>query len=437
MATEFEHTLAGAATLQGTSLHNGNNVTLTIKPAPEGHGIKFRRVDLEDQPFLEASVDKVVHVERATTLAEGGVKVQTVEHVISALTGLGVDNAIVEMDSNEPPIGDGSAQPFVEIIKKAGVVAQEAPRKIYEVREPIHQDLGNGCTMTIVPDSEFRVSVTSVGKSPIATQFFTTVVNPEAYEKEVAPARTFAFYEEVQPLLEKGLIKGGSLECAVVIRDNEVLTKGGLRFENELARHKALDIIGDLLLSGKRFKGHVIAVAPGHGPNTKMAAQLKKVYGTMKAKKPPISIPQGEAVLDINDIMKILPHRYPFLLVDRIIDFEGDNKCTGIKNVTMNEPFFPGHFPGHPIMPGVLQVEAMAQVASVLMLRKPENHGKIGYFMSADKVKWRKPVLPGDTLFIEAEILKVRRSIGNAYCRCLVNGEVVSEGELKFALTDA
>jgi len=190
-------------------------------------------------------------------------------------------------------------------------------------------------------------------------------------------------------------------------------------------------------LSGKRFKGHVIAVAPGHGPNTKMATKLKKAYGSMKAKKPPIKIPQGEAVLDINDIMQILPHRYPFLLVDRIIDFEGDNKCTGIKNVTMNEPFFPGHFPGHPVMPGVLQVEAMAQVASVLMLRQPEHHGKIGYFMSADKVKWRKPVLPGDTLFIEAELLKVRRGIGSASCRCLVNGEVVSSGELKFALADA
>jgi UDP-3-O-[3-hydroxymyristoyl] N-acetylglucosamine deacetylase/3-hydroxyacyl-[acyl-carrier-protein] dehydratase len=262
------------------------------------------------------------------------------------------------------------------------------------------------------------------------------VVNPETYEKEIAPARTFVYYEDVKPLLDKGLIKGGSLENAVVIRGEEIMSKEPLRFDNEFARHKALDVIGDLMLSGKRITGHVICVKPGHGPNTKMAALLKSNYLRMRSMVPPLAIPKGEAVLDINDILKILPHRYPFLLVDRIIDFVGDNKCTGVKNVTINEPFFPGHFPGHPIMPGVLQVEAMAQVASCLMLRKPENQGKIGYFMSADKVKWRHPVLPGDTLFIEAEIVKTRRNIGFASCRCVVNGQVVSSGELKFALID-
>jgi UDP-3-O-[3-hydroxymyristoyl] N-acetylglucosamine deacetylase/3-hydroxyacyl-[acyl-carrier-protein] dehydratase len=434
MATDYEHTLASAATLEGTSLHTGEKVSLTIKPAPEGHGFKFRRIDLPDQPFIDADVDKVKTVERATTLAEGPVKVHTVEHVISALTGMGIDNAIIEMDANEPPIGDGSSRPFVELIKQAGKVAQKAPRRIWEIREPIHQESGDGSIITIVPSKTFRVSVTNVGPDGRFTQYFSSEVTPELYEKEIAAARTFVYYEDVKPLLEKGLIKGGSLENAVVVRGNEVMSKEALRFSNEFARHKALDLIGDLMLSGKRILGHVIAVKPGHGPNTQMAATLKREYSRMRSMVPPIKIPSGEAVLDINDVLKILPHRYPFLMVDRIVDFEGDSKCTGVKNVTINEPFFPGHFPGHPVMPGVLQLEAMAQVSSVLMLRKPENQGKIGYFMSADNVKWRRPVLPGDTLFIEAEVIKIRGSIGQTKVRCLVNGEVVSEGELKFAL---
>jgi UDP-3-O-[3-hydroxymyristoyl] N-acetylglucosamine deacetylase/3-hydroxyacyl-[acyl-carrier-protein] dehydratase len=434
MATEFEQTLATFATLEGTSLHTGAKVSLTIRPAPEGHGFKFRRVDLPDQPFIDADVDKVKTVERATTLAEGSVKVHTVEHVISALTGMGVDNAIIEMDANEPPIGDGSSAPFVELIKKAGIVAQSSPRKTWEVREPMHLETSGGSIITIVPSKTFRVSVTNVGPDGRFTQYFSSEVTPDLYEKEIAPARTFVYYEDVKPLLEKGLIKGGSLENAVVVRGDEVMSKEALRYSNEFARHKALDLIGDLMLSGKRILGHVIAVKPGHGPNTEMAAKVKREYTKMRSLVPPINIPKGEAVLDIHDVLKILPHRYPFLLVDRIIDFEGDTKCTGVKNVTINEPFFPGHFPGHPVMPGVLQLEAMAQVSSVLMLRKPENQGKIGYFMSADEVKWRRPVLPGDTLFIEAEVIKIRGSIGQTRARCLVNGEVVSEGVLKFAL---
>ncbi len=434
MATDFEHTLASSAKLEGTSLHTGGKVTLSINPAPVGHGFKFRRIDLPDQPFIDADVDKVKTVERATTLAEGPVKVHTVEHVISALAGMGVDNAIIEMDSNEPPIGDGSSRPFVELIKKAGIVAQDAPRRTWEIREPIHQESGDGCLITIVPSKTFRVSVTNVGPDGRFTQYFSSEVTPALYEKEIAPARTFVYYEDVKPLLEKGLIKGGSLENAVVVRGNEVMSKEALRFPNEFARHKALDLIGDLMLSGKRILGHVIAVKPGHGPNTVMAATVKREYSRMRSMVPPISIPSGEAVLDIHDVLKILPHRYPFLLVDRIVDFVGDSKCTAIKNVTINEPFFPGHFPNHPVMPGVLQLEAMAQVSSVLMLRKPENQGKIGYFMSADNVKWRRPVLPGDTLFIEAVVIKIRGSIGQTRARCLVNGEVVSEGELKFAL---
>ncbi len=436
MPTEMQHTISAPASLEGTSLHTGQKVTLTIKPAPVDYGFKFRRVDLPDQPFIDADVSKVQTVERATTLAEGSVKVHTVEHVLSALTGMGIDNALIEMDANEPPIGDGSAAPYVELIKSVGRTQQDQPARVWEIREPIHFDNQKGSTITIVPDKNFRISLTNIGPDGRFTQFFSTIVTPEIYEKEIAPARTFVYYEDVKPLLDKGLIKGGSIENAVVVRGDEIMSKEPMRFSNEFARHKTLDLIGDLMLGGKRITGHVICVRPGHGPNTEMAAILKTEYTRMRSMVPPLKIPKGEAVLDINDISKILPHRYPFLLVDRVIDFEGENKCTGIKNVTMNEPYFPGHFPGHPIMPGVLQVEAMAQVASILMLRKPENQGKIGYFMSADNVKWRRPVLPGDTLFIEAEILKIRRNIGFATCRCLVNGEVVSSGDLKFALLD-
>ncbi len=432
-----QHTLAGVAKLEGTSLHTGEKVTLTIRPAPEGHGFKFRRVDLPDQPFIPADVDKVQTVERATTLAEGSVKVHTVEHIISALTGMGVDNAIIEMDANEPPIGDGSARPFVEMIKKVGTVPQNAVRRIWEIREPIHLETGDGTLLTIVPSKTFRVSVTNVGPEGRFTQYFSSEVTPETYEKDIAAARTFVYYEDVKPLLEKGLIKGGSLESAVVIRGNEIMSKEPVRFHNEFARHKALDIIGDLMLAGIRILGHVIAVKPGHGPNTQLASKLKAEYKRMRSMVPEdVILPSGESVLDINEVLRILPHRYPFLMVDRIVDCQSDTKCTGMKNVTINEPFFQGHFPGHPIMPGVLQLEAMAQVSSVLMLRKPENTGKIGYFMSADSVKWRKPVLPGDTLFIETEIIKMRGAIGQTRCRCLVNGEVVSEAELKFLLME-
>lgn len=439
MATRMQKTLAKCtSTLEGTSLHTGQTVKLVIKPAEPNTGFKFRRIDLPDKPFLDASAAKVQSVERATTIADGAVKVHTVEHILSALTGMGVDNAIIEMDANEPPIGDGSALPYVEMIKKAGIVEQNAPLKVWEIREPIKVENKNGSTIVIMPSREFRISLTAVGPNGRVTQYFDSVITPETYEKELSNSRTFCFYEDIQPLLEKGLIQGGTLDNAIVIKGEEYLCAGGLRFHNECARHKAMDLIGDFILCGHRIMGHVIAIMPGHGINTQMAARLQQKYESMEALRPkPITIPNGEAVLDILEVMKVLPHRYPFLMVDRIIDFEGDRKCIGQKNVTMNEQFFQGHFPGHPVMPGVLQVEAMAQVASVLMLRLPENAGKIGYFMSCDKVKWRRPVVPGDVLIIETELTKMRGAIGVAVGRCTVNGEVTCEAELKFMVSDA
>jgi len=432
--SELQHTLASSAALAGTSLHTGEKTTLTLHPAPVGHGWKFKRSDLPDQPVIDAHCSHVKMVERATTLSEGAVKVQTVEHVLSALSGMGVDNALIEMDANEPPIGDGSARLFVELIKKAGIVAQEAPRAYYAITEPIHLETKSGSLLTIVPDDKFRISCTNVGPNGRFTQFYATEITPEIYEKEIAPARTFVYYEDVKPLLDKGLIKGGSLENAVVVRGDSVMSKEPVRYKEEFARHKILDIIGDLALFGRRIKGHVIAIKPGHGPNTELAKLLTKRQDQLMAMVPPAVTPRGADVLDIHNVMKLLPHRYPFLMVDRIVGFEGDSKCTGVKAVTINEPYFQGHFPGHPVMPGVLQVEAMAQVASIAFLRQQgeEANSRVGYFMSADAVKFRKPVFPGDTLFIHVEVTKAKRNIAKAKGRCVVNGEIVSEADMMF-----
>ncbi len=435
--SSLQQTLAKSASISGSSLHTGEKVTLTVHPAAPGHGRKFKRKDLADEPTIDAKIENVKTVERSTTLAEGNIKVHTVEHVLSALAGLGVDNVLIEMDANEPPIGDGSAQPYVELIKKAGIVEQNVLRAEYEISEPIHIETKSGSLMTIVPDSAFRISCTQVGPEGRFTQFFSTEITPAIYEKEIAPARTFVFYEDVKPLMDKGLIKGGSLENAVVVRGESVLSKEALRFREEFARHKILDIVGDLALLGRTIKGHVIAVKPGHGPNTDLARALGKQLAKTLALVPPTITPKGGDVLEVMDVMKVLPHRYPFLMVDRVINIEGAEKCTAIKSVTINEPYFQGHFPGHPIMPGVLQLEAMAQVGSILLFKHINVAGKIGYFMSADSVKFRKPVVPGDTLFIEVDILQKKRSIVKAKGRCLVNGEVVSEAEMMFGVVDS
>lgn len=433
MAFSYQHTLARSASLSGNALHTGATVTLTLRPAQVDQGIRFKRVDLPDEPMIDAKIDHVKFVERATTIAEGNVKVHTVEHVLSALHGMGVDNATVEMDANEPPIGDGSAVPYVELIKKCGLEAQPAIRRVFEVREPIHVETKTGAILTLVPDDKFRISCTQVGPEGRFAQYQSMEITPEVYEKEIARARTFVFYEDVKPLLEKGLIKGGSLENAIVIRGESVMGKEPLRYPDEFVRHKMLDIIGDVFLAGCRIAGHIIAIKPGHGANSELTRAIRKRHEHILAMAPPQVIPRGTGVMEVKDIMAVLPHRYPFLMVDRIISFESENKCVGVKSVTVNEPFFQGHFPGHPVMPGVLQVEAMAQVASILLRKQSSITSGIGYFMSADGVKFRKPVLPGDSLIIEAELVRAKGNIGKAQCRCLVNGEVTSEGTLMFA----
>jgi UDP-3-O-[3-hydroxymyristoyl] N-acetylglucosamine deacetylase/3-hydroxyacyl-[acyl-carrier-protein] dehydratase len=447
-----QQTLGGPVSYSGVGLHSGNRVNMTFLPAPANSGIRFRRVDLEDKPEIEARVENVSETNRSTTLAKGNIRVHTVEHVLSTFAGLGVDNAIVELDSNEPPIADGSSREYVKLVKSAGIVPQPERREPLLINMPLEVKTGE-TTMNIFPHENFKITCTSADASGRFTQFFSLELTPEAYETELSAARTFCFFEEIEFLIKNGLIKGGSLENAVVIRDDAVLTNEPLRYPEEFVRHKILDIIGDLALLGRPLKGHVVAVKPSHTSNCELARKIEtqsrkplttaQTFSAPPKEKEPATNGEEAApaaaeqpLMNVEDIMKILPHRPPFLMVDRILKIEG-NRIVGVKNVTMNENYFQGHFPGHPIMPGVLQLEAMAQVAGILMLKKLENMGKIAYFMSAESVKWRQPVHPGDVLVIDVELTKCRGKLGKAQGVCSVNGATVSEAEVAFILMDA
>ena len=417
---------------------------MTVLPAPANSGVRFRRVDLDGKPEIEARVENVSETNRSTTLAKGNVKVHTVEHVLAALAGYGIDNAVVELDANEPPIGDGSSREFCRIIQAAGLVAQAEKRDFFTPTEPVELHVGE-TSMTIFPDEKFKITCTSADKKGRFTQFYSTEVTPETWEKDLAHARTFCFFEEIEFLFKNGLIRGGSLENAVIIRDDAVLTTEPLRYREEFVRHKMLDIVGDLSLLGRPIRGHVIALRPGHAGNVelvrKLAEQINKPIRAAQTFAPPAAAPPdapvaADGVMNVEELMKMIPHRYPFLMVDRILKIEG-NVIVGVKNVTMNEPYFQGHFPGHPILPGVLQLEAMAQVAGVLLLKRIAAANQIAYFMAAEEVKWRKPVVPGDVLVIEIELTKARGKIGKANGVCKVGGEVVSEANVTFMLRNA
>ncbi|HZR21370.1 MAG TPA: bifunctional UDP-3-O-[3-hydroxymyristoyl] N-acetylglucosamine deacetylase/3-hydroxyacyl-ACP dehydratase [Verrucomicrobiae bacterium] len=441
-----QQTINGPASFSGVGLHSGNRVTMTFVPAPPNSGIRFRRVDLEGKPEIEARVENVVETNRSTTLAKGHTRIHTVEHVLATFAGFGIDNAVVELDANEPPVGDGSAREYCKMIEATGILPQDERRQIYELKAAIELEMGE-TTMTLFPHHSFKISCTSSDRQGRFTQFYSTELSPKSWEKELSHARTFCFYEEIEFLIKNGLIKGGSLENAVVIRDDAVLTTEPLRYPDEFVRHKMLDILGDLSLLGRPVHGHLIAVKPSHAANCELvrriAAQMRKPqtfgpppqlrdHSPNDALGPGLELP---AQLDIEGVMRILPHRFPFLMVDRIAKIEG-NKIVGVKSVTINEPYFQGHFPGHPIMPGVLQLEAIAQVAGILMLRQAENAGQLAYFMSAEDVKWRKPVHPGDTLIIEVEMTKTRGKLGKAKGVCKVQGETVSEAEVTFILRE-
>ena len=449
-----QQTLAGHARFSGIGLHSGNKVNLAFLPAPPNTGIRFRRVDLDGQPEIEAVVEDVSDTNRSTTLSKGNVKLHTVEHVLAAFAGSGIDNAIVELDVSEPPIADGSSLQYSQMIEEAGIAAQDEPREMYQLEAPI--ELQSGDThMPAFPHDRLKVTCTSAGNNGRFTQLFSTEISPDTWRNDISSARTFCYYEEIEHLYKNGLIKGGSLENAVVIRDDAVLTNEPLRYPDEFVRHKILDIIGDLSLVGQPIGAHIVAMCPSHSANCEMVrrivAQKNKPAQVAQTFAPPVekgqqpkvavepgaveSIVQDGVQLDVNQIMKVLPHRYPFLMVDRVVSIDG-NRIVARKNVSVNEPYFEGHFPDHPIMPGVLQLEAIAQVAGILMLKKAENFGKLAYFMAAENVKWRKPVLPGDTLTIDVELTKSRGKIGKAIGKCLVNGEQVSGALITFMLID-
>lgn len=435
-----QQTIKREVNFTGIGIHTGRKVTMTWKPAAVDHGIKFLRNDLASRPLIEPRIDNVGDVTRWTTIGKDGVEVHTVEHVLATMAGYGIDNVLIELDGGEIPIGDGSAKPFVEMVKQAGIQPQTGKREIFQPRETLHIAVGEALAV-VIPSDELRISCTiHYGKPGLDAQFLSLAIDPNTFETQVATARTFAFYEDLQYLLDKGLIKGGSLENAVLIRNETILATEPLRFPDEFVRHKILDVLGDITLLGHPLAAHIVLIRPGHTSNAELTRALKRQLAKQMP-SPPFTQPQPEApteiAMDTMRLMNVLPHRYPFLLVDRIIQIEGDQKIIGLKNVTMNEPYFQGHFPGHPIMPGVLQVEAMAQVAGVLMLRSSENAGKVAYFMSANNVKWRKPVRPGDQLIIEVEMGKSRSKIGKAKGVCKVGSEVVSEAEVMFSIVDS
>ena len=450
-----QQTLAGPISFSGKGLHTGVTVNMTVHPAADNHGIVFRRVDLEDTPTVPALCEYVTDTSRGTTIEKGAAKVSTIEHIISALWTMGVDNALIDIDGPETPIMDGSAREYVEKIQLTGLVEQKSSRKYYEVTEKqVYTIPDKGVAIIIYPDDEFTVSIHIDFNSKVVGNQYATLDMYSKYTEDIAPCRTFCFLHELEPLLKMNLIKGGDLDNAIVVVENpvsdeqlehlkkvfnkdDIRVTGGylnnleLRASNELARHKLLDLLGDFALLGMRIKGRVWASRPGHYANTEFMKQLL-VSIRRDGEKPAFKYsPSKKPILDINDVRKLLPHRYPFLLIDKV--FHIDDKSIGaIKNITANEPQFSGHFPEEPVMPGVLLVEAMAQAGGIIAMKNVENPEEYStYFLRIDGVRFKRKVVPGDTMQIEAHMIEpLRRGIASIIGKIFVGGQLACEATL-------
>ncbi len=461
---ELQRTIAKPVSLSGIGLHTGTSCTMTFTPAPENSGIKFVRTDLGGRPEIPANADFVVDISRGTTLGLGSAKVYTVEHVLAAIVGLQIDNITIELDGIEPPIGDGSAMPYVEKLLESGFVTQESPKDYLVIDQTVmyHND-EEKIDIVALPMNSYRISLMVDYETPILGSQHTGLFDLEKeFVTEFAPSRTFSFLSEVEMLADKGLIKGGNIDNAVVIIDHEIDEAGlnrlkdklGLdgdltmshegflnnnkpRFKNEPARHKLLDLMGDLALIGVPIKAQILAARPGHKANVEFAKKIRSLYQQKKIVKKFQFVKKEGVVFDADAIQRILPHRYPFLLVDKIIELDLDKKVVGVKSVTINEPFFQGHFPGQPIMPGVLIIEAMAQVSGILILNTfldPENH--LVMFMSINNAKFRRPVVPGDQLYLEAEVISKKSKYFSIKGSAYVNNDLVAEAEFMGAITN-
>lgn len=462
-------TIKKEVSFAGRGLHTGNETKITFKPAPENYGRKFVRVDVENSPEINAIVDNVVQNKeidslRGTTIQVDGVEVHTVEHVLAALVGLEIDNVRIELNANEPPIGDGSAMPFVKILQEAEIEEQEAEREFLVIDETVNFTVGEkGVQIVALPTDDYRVTVMIDYQNPALGSQHTGLFNLEnEFVSDFASARTFCFLHEVEGLAEQGLIKGGDLDSAVVIVDrdlsekdisklrkmfdiseevslgeNGILNNKTLRYHNEPCRHKLLDLMGDLALAGVSIKAQLLAARPGHQSNIEFAKILRSLHKKQQLTRKYQDVEKKGVVFDVNAIKKILPHRYPFLLVDSIIELVPEEKAVGIKNVTANEQFFEGHFPGRPVMPGVLIVESLAQVGGILLLNEEDDVAdKLVFFMGIDGVKFRKPVQPGDQLVLEVEMVKARTSTFKMAGKAFVKGQLVCEAEMKAAIVD-